>query len=152
MGKVTPFLWFDHQAEEAVNYYLKVFKNSKLGNVVRYDAAAAKAAGRPEGSVLTISFQLGGTDFTALNGGPIFKFTEAISFVVTCDDQAEIDHYWNALSAVPEAEQCGWCKDKFGISWQIVPRGLDGMISRPAGMKAMLGMKKLVIADLKNAK
>ncbi len=152
MQKISPFLWFDNQAEEAANYYVSVFKNSKLGTVTRYDAAAAKASGQPEGSVLTVNFQIEGVDFTALNGGPVFKFTEAISFVVTCKDQDEIDYYWEKLSAVPEFEQCGWCKDTYGVSWQIVPQGLSELIKAPAGMQAMLKMKKLNIDELKNAK
>src|SRR6266404_8939705 len=143
MQKISPFLWFDSQAEEAANFYVSVFKNSKIGTVTSYDAAAAKAGGQPEGSVLTVSFMLEGQDFTALNGGPIFKFTEAISFVITCENQAEIDYYWGKLSAVPEAEQCGWLKDKYGVSWQVVPKNLDKLISTPAGMQAMLKMKKL---------
>ena len=151
MQKISPFLWFDDNAEEAVKFYTSIFKNSRLGHVSRYDAAAAKASGRPEGSVLTISFQLEGQDFTALNGGPVFKFTEAISFSVVCEDQAEIDHYWEKLSAHPESEQCGWLKDKFGVSWQIVPKNLDKLISSPAGMQAMLKMKKFDIAQLERA-
>lgn len=152
MQKISPFLWFDDQAEEAANFYVSVFKNSKVGNTMRYDAASAKASGRPEGSVLTVSFQLEGQDFTALNGGPVFKFTEAISFVITCEDQEEIDYYWEKLSAVPQFEQCGWCKDKYGVSWQVVPKDLDELIGSPAGMAAMLKMKKLNIDELKNAK
>ena len=152
MSKIGVCLWFNGQAEEAANYYCSVFKNSKMGHTMRYDAASAKASGQPEGSVLTVSFQLEGIEFMGLNGGSNFKFSEATSFVMTCKDQAEIDYYWSKLSAVPQAEQCGWCKDKFGVSWQIVPEGLDQMLSNPAGMKAMISMKKLVIADLKNAK
>lgn len=151
MQKISPMLWFDNQAEEAVKFYVSVFKNSKIGKIMRYDAASSKAAHMPEGSVLTVGFQLEGQDFTALNGGPQFKFTEAISFVITCEDQAEVDYYWEKLSAVPEAEACGWCKDKFGVSWQVIPKNWDEMISNPAAMKAMMKMKKLVIADLKNA-
>jgi predicted 3-demethylubiquinone-9 3-methyltransferase (glyoxalase superfamily) len=151
MQKISPFLWFDSQAEEAANFYVSTFKNSKLGHVIRYDAASAKASGRPEGSVLTIGFQLEGQDFTALNGGPIFKFTEAVSFVITCEDQDEIDYYWEKLSAVPEAEQCGWLKDKYGVSWQVVPKNLDELISTPAGMAAMLKMKKFNIKELQAA-
>lgn len=151
MQKVTPFLWFDTQAEEAANHYVSIFKNSKIGHINRYDAAAAKAGGLPEGTVLTVSFQLDGTDFTALNGGPMYKFTPAISFVVMCEDQAEIDHYWESLSAVPQAEQCGWLVDKYGVSWQIVPNNLSELISSSGGMKAMLSMKKLDIAALEAA-
>lgn len=151
MQKISPFLWFDDQAEEAVNFYTSVFKNSKIGRISHYDAAAAKASGRPEGSVLTIGFQLEGQDFTALNGGPTFKFSEAISFSVVCDDQSEIDYYWDKLSAVPEFEQCGWLKDKYGLSWQIVPKNIDQLISSPQGMQAMINMKKLNIAELQKA-
>jgi predicted 3-demethylubiquinone-9 3-methyltransferase (glyoxalase superfamily) len=151
MQKISPFLWFDEEAEEAANFYVSVFKDSKLGATVRYDAAAAKVSGQPEGSILTVGFQIEGVDFTALNGGPIFKFTEAVSFVVTCEDQAEIDYYWDKLSAVPESEQCGWLKDKFGVSWQIVPKNMDSLIKSPKAMEAMLKMKKLVIAELQNA-
>jgi predicted 3-demethylubiquinone-9 3-methyltransferase (glyoxalase superfamily) len=151
MQKISPFLWFDNQAEEAANFYVSVFKDSKIGNIVHYDAASAKASGQPEGSVLTVGFQLEGQDFTALNGGPVFKFTEAVSFVITCEDQEEIDYYWENLSAVPESEQCGWLKDKYGVSWQVVPKDLDELIKTPAGMQAMLKMKKLNIEELKNA-
>ena len=151
MQKISPFLWFDSQAEEAANFYVSIFKNSKIGHISRYDAAAAKASGQPEGTVLTVSFHLDGTDFTALNGGPTFKFSPAISLSVECEDQTEIDHYWDALSAVPEFEQCGWLQDKYGLSWQIVPKNVFELISSPAGMKAMLNMKKLDIAALQAA-
>jgi len=159
MQKISPFLWFDDQAEEAANFYVSVFKNSKLGSIVRYDAAAAKAGGRPEGSVLTVGFELEGVDFTALNGGPIFKFTEAISLVITCEDQDEIDYYWEKLSegGDKKAQQCGWLKDKYGASWQVVPRVLSEMMSDPdaeksdRAMKALLQMKKLDIGELKRA-
>jgi predicted 3-demethylubiquinone-9 3-methyltransferase (glyoxalase superfamily) len=151
MQKISPFLWFDDQAEEAANFYTSIFKNSKVGHISRYDAAAAKVAGRPEGSVLTVSFQLEGQDFTALNGGPAFKFSEAISFSVACEDQDEIDYFWDKLSAHPESEQCGWLKDKFGLSWQIVPKNMDELIKAPAAMQAMLQMKKIVISELKAA-
>jgi predicted 3-demethylubiquinone-9 3-methyltransferase (glyoxalase superfamily) len=151
MQKITPFLWFDNQAEEAAKYYVSVFKNSKLGNMVRYDADSAKASGQPEGSVLTVGFMIEGMDFAALNGGPLFKFTEAISFVVNCEDQSEIDYYWEKLSAVPESEQCGWCKDKFGVSWQIIPKNMSELISNPKAMQAMLKMKKIVVKELEDA-
>lgn len=152
MQKISPFLWFDTEAEEAANFYTSVFKNGKMGSILKYDAASAKASGQPEGSVLTVNFELEGQNFTALNGGPIFKFSEAISFVITCEDQEEIDYYWEKLSAVPEAEQCGWLKDKFGVSWQVVPRNLDQLIGSPASMAAMMKMKKLNIQELKDAK
>ncbi len=157
MQKITPFLWFDTQAEEAANFYTAIFNNSKIGRVSRYDAAAAKVAGRPEGSVMVIEFELEGQKFNALNGGPVFKFTPAISFLVSCETQEEVDELWNKLSAVPEAEQCGWLQDKYGVSWQIVPKVLDEMLNDPdkekAGraMKAMLQMKKLNIAELQKA-
>ena len=151
MQKITPFLWFSDNAEEAANYYVSVFANSKIVTTMRYDAASAEASGQAEGSVLTVSFQLDGQDFTALNGGPVYQFSEAISFVVECENQEEIDYYWSKLSAVEEAGQCGWCKDKFGVSWQIVPKNLDELISNPGGMKAMLEMKKLDVAALQKA-
>lgn len=151
MQKISPFLWFDTQAEEAANFYVSVFKNSKIGQISRYSEAAAKASGRPVDSVMTASFQLDGTDFTALNGGPIFKFSEAISFSVACEDQAEIDYYWGKLSAHPENEQCGWLKDKFGLSWQIVPKDMGQFAKSPAAMGALMQMKKIIIKDLQEA-
>jgi predicted 3-demethylubiquinone-9 3-methyltransferase (glyoxalase superfamily) len=158
MQKITPFLWFDNQAEEAVNFYASVFKNSKIGNMARYDEAAGAAAGRPKGSVMTASFELEGQEFIALNGGPHFKFSEAISFVISCDNQKEIDYYWDKLSSNGgEESQCGWLKDKFGLSWQIVPSSLSKLIAGPdkekskRAMGALMKMKKLVIADLENA-
>jgi predicted 3-demethylubiquinone-9 3-methyltransferase (glyoxalase superfamily) len=152
MQKISPMLWFDNQAEEAAKFYTSVFKNSKIGKILHYDAASSKPSGKPEGSVLTVGFQLEGMDFTAINGGPQFKFSEAISLVIACKDQAEIDYYWEKLSAVPEAEACGWCKDKYGLSWQVVPDNWDNMVDNPAGMKAMMKMKKIIIKDIQNAK
>ena len=158
MQKITPFLWFDNNAEEAVNFYVSVFKNSKIGKVTRYNEASSKAAGRPEGSVMTMEFQLEGQNFTAINAGPHFKFTEAISFVVDCGSQEEVDYFWEKLTADGGQEsQCGWLKDKFGLSWQIVPRVLLEMISdkdpqkAQRVMEAMLQMKKIDIATLKRA-
>ncbi len=157
MQKITPFLWFDDKAEEAVKFYTSLFKNSKILNVARYDEAGAKASGRPVGSAMTVEFELEGQKFVALNGGPIFKFTEAISFVVNCENQDEVDYYWEKLSAHPESEQCGWLKDKFGLSWQIVPKQLAEMLEAPdpekAGrvMQAMLQMKKIDVNKLKEA-
>ena len=157
MQKITPFLWFDSQAEEAANYYVSIFKNSKLGSVARYDEASARAAGRPEGSVMVIEFELDGQKFIGLNGGPHFKFTEAVSFMINCDSQEEVDYYWDKLSAVPEAEQCGWLKDKFGLSWQVVPTGVIKMLSDkdPAkskrAMGAVLQMKKIDVATVERA-
>src|SRR4051812_11621851 len=119
MQTITPFLWFDNQAEEAVNFYVSIFKNSSVGKMARYDKASAAASGRPEGSVMTASFKINGQDFIALNGGPIFHFTEAISFVIGCDSQEEIDYYWDKLTGNGGSEsQCGWLKDQFGLSWQ----------------------------------
>ena len=158
MQKITPFLWFDNNAEEAVNFYVSVFKDSKVGKVTRYDEASSKAAGRPEGSVMTIEFQLAGQNFTAINGGPHFKFTEAVSFVVDCESQQEVDYFWDKLTADGGQEsQCSWLKDKFGLSWQITPRILIEMISdkdpqkAQRVMEAMLQMKKIDIATLKRA-
>ncbi len=152
MQKLTPFLWFDSEAEEAVHFYTSVFKNSKLGNVMRYDAAAAEASGMPEGSVLTIEFELEGLSFTALNGGPSLKFSGAVSFVIAYDSQDEIDYYWDKLSEDGETGQCGWInRDKFGITWQVIPKNLPELISNPKSMKAMLGMTKLDIIALQTA-
>jgi len=151
--RITPFLWFDTQAEEAARFYTSVFPNSKINHVARYDKAAAQASGRAEGSVMVIGFELDGQKFAALNGGPVFKFTEALSLVINCTDQAEIDHYWNTLSAGGDAkaQQCGWLKDKYGLSWQVVPTELAQLIGNPKGMQAMLQMKKLDIAALREA-
>jgi len=157
MQKITPFLWFDSSAEEAMQFYTSIFKNSKIGSVTRYDEAGSKAAGRPVGSVMTAAFQLEGQEFVAINGGPVFKFTEAISFVVSCDSQEEVDYYWNKLTEGGEESQCGWLKDKFGLSWQIVPAILSKLLSDPdpqkskRTMQAMLQMKKIDIEKLKEA-
>ena len=148
--RITPFLWFDHQAEEAAGFYISIFKNSKITSVTRYDASGAKASGQPEGTVMTVAFQLDGQDFVAINGGPHFHFTCAVSFVVNCGSQDEVDYYWEKLSEGGDetAQQCGWLADKYGLSWQIVPTlvlelltGLDAEKSRHV-MKAVLGMKK----------
>jgi predicted 3-demethylubiquinone-9 3-methyltransferase (glyoxalase superfamily) len=155
--KITPFLWFDNQAEEAVNFYTSIFENSKIGSAARYDEEGSKAAGRPKGSVMTVAFQLAGQDFVALNGGPVFKFTEAVSFVVNCETQKEVDHFWEKLSAGGEEVQCGWLKDKFGLSWQVVPTVLSEMLQDKDPQKAkrvmaaMLKMKKIDIAELRRA-
>jgi predicted 3-demethylubiquinone-9 3-methyltransferase (glyoxalase superfamily) len=151
--KITPFLWFDHQAEEAANFYVSIFPNSKIIKVLRYGGAGPG----PAGSVMTVEFQLDGRSFVALNGGPHFKFTEAISFVVNCQTQDEVDAYWEKLSAGGTEVQCGWLKDTFGLSWQIVPTALPELLSDPDPeksqrvMKAMLTMKKLDIRALKQA-
>src|SRR5882672_2959737 len=118
--KITPFLWFDHQAEEAANFYTSIFKNSRIRGSARYDEAASEASGQPKGSVMTVAFELDGQEFTALNGGPMFKFTEAISLVVHCETQAEVDHFWDKLSAEGPEAQCGWGKAKFGVSCRVV--------------------------------
>jgi predicted 3-demethylubiquinone-9 3-methyltransferase (glyoxalase superfamily) len=160
MQKITPFLWFDNQAEEAVKFYTSIFKNSKAGKVLRYDEEAAKISqsGRPVGSVLTIEFELEGQKFTALNGGSQFKFNESVSFVVNCDTQAEVDYFWDKLTADGGQESaCGWLKDKFGLSWQVVPTALIDMLQdkdpkkSERVMKAMLQMQKLDIKTLKDA-
>ena len=146
--RITPFLWFDQNAEEAVDFYLTVFKNSRLLSEMRNTGDAPG----PKGSVLVVSFELDGQRFTALNGGPMFKFNESISFVVRCDSQDEVDYYWSKLTADGGSEsQCGWLKDKFGLSWQIVPARLVELIKHPKAMQAMMGMKKLVIAELERA-
>src|ERR1700704_2081607 len=154
MQKITPFLWFDDKAEEAANFYVSLFKNSKIGSTTRYDEAGAKAAGRPKGSVMVIEFELEGQEFVALNGGPHFKFTEAISFVVNCETQEEVDEFWEKLSEGGEKSKCGWLKDKYGLSWQIVPTVLAQLYQDKDSektkrvMQAMLQMDKLDIKTL----
>ena len=145
--RITPFLWFDANAEEAVDFYIGVFKNSRRLEVVRN----SDETHAPKGSVLTVAFELDGQKFTALNGGPVFKFNEAVSFVVRCDSQQEVDHYWSRLSAGGSESQCGWLKDKFSLSWQIVLARLPDLIKHPKAMQAMLKMKKLDIATLERA-
>ncbi len=158
MQKITPFLWFDQQAEEAVKFYTSIFKNSRIQKTAYYPASAAEASGMPRGSVMTVEFQLEGQDFTALNGGPVFKFSPAISLVVNCETQAEIDTLWDKLSADGGGiEQCGWLHDKYGVSWQIVPSTLAKMavdadpnrIERV--MAALMKMKKIDLAGLQKA-
>jgi predicted 3-demethylubiquinone-9 3-methyltransferase (glyoxalase superfamily) len=145
--RITPFLWFDANAEEAVDFYVAVFPNSR-----RLDGLRTENDGRgPKGGILTIAFELDGQKFTAINGGPLFKFTEAVSFVVRCDSQQEVDEYWSKLSAGGAEVQCGWLKDRFGLSWQIVPARLPDLIKHPKAMQAMLRMKKLDIAELERA-
>jgi predicted 3-demethylubiquinone-9 3-methyltransferase (glyoxalase superfamily) len=158
MQKITSFLWFDDQAEEAVKFYTSIFKNSNVGRTLRYDENAAKAAGRPLGSVLTIEFDIEGQKFVALNGGPQFKFNESVSFVVNCDTQEEVDYFWEKLTADGGQESaCGWLKDKFGLSWQITPTVLVDMLHDKDAdkaervMKAMLQMQKIDIGKLKDA-
>jgi predicted 3-demethylubiquinone-9 3-methyltransferase (glyoxalase superfamily) len=145
--RITPFLWFDSNAEEAVDFYLSVFKNSRrLGEYRRVEDSHG-----PIGSILTIAFELDGQRFTALNGGPYFKFNEAVSFVVRCDSQEEVDEYWSKLTAGGSESQCGWLKDKFGLSWQIVPARLPELLKSPKAMEALMKMKKLDIAELERA-
>lgn len=149
MQKITPFLWFDNQAEDAAKFYVSVFKDSKMGQVSRY----GEGMPGPVGSVMTAAFEIEGQSFIALNGGPVFKFTEAVSFVVNCDTQKEIDHYWDKLTAGGGKEvQCGWLKDRFGLSWQIVPSALPELVKKSDKvMQALLHMKKLDIAALERA-
>jgi predicted 3-demethylubiquinone-9 3-methyltransferase (glyoxalase superfamily) len=153
MRKITPMLWFDNQAEEAANFYVSIFKNSKLGKIARYGDSGPG----PKGSVMTVAFELDGQHFTALNGGPMFKFTEAVSFVVHCKTQDEVDHMWNRLSEGGTTQQCGWLKDKYGLSWQIVPDALIELAtdSDPKKsqrvMQAMMQMVKIDIGKLRQA-
>ena len=153
MQKITPFLWFDNQAEEAANFYVSLFKNSHIDDVSRY----GEGMPMPAGTAWTVTFTLEGVTFTALNGGPYYKLNPAFSMQVDCADQAEVDRLWNALSAVPEAESCGWLVDKYGLSWQIVPSVFESLIQDPnpakagAVTQAMLQMKKLDIAGLQAA-
>jgi predicted 3-demethylubiquinone-9 3-methyltransferase (glyoxalase superfamily) len=157
MQKITPCLWFDSNAEEAVDFYTAVFKNSKIGNISRYGEAGFEIHGKPAGTVLTIEFELDRQAFTALNGGPLFKFNEAVSFQVACRSQEEVDYYWERLSEGGEKGQCGWLKDRYGLSWQIVPTVVGEMLqSKDAKksesvMKALLQMEKLDIEKLKQA-
>ncbi len=160
MQKISPFLWFDKNAEEAINFYVEVFKNSPRGDasdseivdIHRYPTGYSEGPmAKMEGKVLTGVFRLAGQKFMALDGGPVFKFTPAISFYVECEDQAEIDYFWEKLSAVPEAEQCGWLADKYGVSWQIIPKNMGELIKSRKGLDAMLKMKKIVIAELEKA-
>jgi predicted 3-demethylubiquinone-9 3-methyltransferase (glyoxalase superfamily) len=155
--KITPDLWFDNSAEEATKFYTSIFKNSKIIHVARYGEAAAKVSGRPKGTVMTVIFELEGQRFMALNGGPVFKFSPAISFLVNCETQEEVDNLWEKLSEGGEKEQCGWLKDKFGVSWQVVPNILGEMLQDKDAkkservMEAMLQMKKIDIEGLKKA-
>ena len=156
--KITPFLWFDDNAEEAAKFYTSIFKKSKIIDIAHYGESAAEASGRPKGTVMTVTFELEGQRFMALNGGPIFKFSPAISFLVSCETQQEIDSFWEKLSEEGgEQEQCGWLKDRFGVSWQIVPSVLDEMIQDKDAeksekvVKALIQMKKIDIQSLQKA-
>jgi predicted 3-demethylubiquinone-9 3-methyltransferase (glyoxalase superfamily) len=153
MPQITPNLWFDTQSEEAAEFYVSVFPNSKITNVSYY----GEAGPRPAGTVLTVVFVLDGQEFTAINGGPEFTFDEAVSFLINCADQEEVDYYWDKLSEGGEESQCGWLKDKYGLSWQVVPAAMDELFTDPdparadRAMKAMLGMRKLDVAALQAA-
>ena len=157
--KIAPCLWFDDQGEEAANFYVAIFKNSKIVTISRYSVVGQEFHGKPAGSIMSVAFELDGQTFTALNGGPAFKFSEAISFQINCETQDEVDYFWERLSEGGEekAQQCGWLKDKFGVSWQVVPIVLPMMISDPDSeksqrtMAALLKMKKLDIAELQRA-
>jgi predicted 3-demethylubiquinone-9 3-methyltransferase (glyoxalase superfamily) len=157
--RICPCLWFDHQAEDAARFYTAVFKDSKIVAISRYPDAGQEIHGKPAGSVLTVAFDLSGQSFTALNGGPHFKFNEAVSLQIECENQEEVDYYWERLSegGDPNAQQCGWLKDKFGLSWQVVPKILPELLANPDPAKsqrtfqAMLQMKKLDIAALQRA-
>lgn len=156
---IRPCLWFDTQAEEAANFYVSIFENSRITQIARYGEAGFEIHGRPAGSVMTVTFELNGHRFMGLNGGPHFKFNEAVSLEISCDTQEQIDYYWNKLSAGgdPKAQQCGWLKDRFGLSWQVTPYMLEELMAdhtsqqAQRAMSAMLQMKKLDIAKLKQA-
>jgi predicted 3-demethylubiquinone-9 3-methyltransferase (glyoxalase superfamily) len=157
--KITPCLWFDNQAEEAAAFYTTIFTNSRIGRVTRYGKEGFEIHGRPEGSAMTVEFVLDGQPFTALNGGPLFRFNEAVSFQVMCETQAEVDFYWEKLSqgGDEQAQQCGWLKDKFGLSWQVFPHALIELVGDPGSdksqraMKAMLRMKKIDLEKIRQA-
>jgi predicted 3-demethylubiquinone-9 3-methyltransferase (glyoxalase superfamily) len=157
--RITPFLWFDNQAEEAVAFYTSIFKNSKVLTTARYTEEASQAAGRPAGSVMVVDFELDGQRITALNGGPHFKFNEAVSLVVHCQSQEEVDYYWDRLSqdGDPRAQQCGWLKDRFGLSWQVVPDRVTALLTDRdpekgrRAMAAILTMKKIDVAEVERA-
>jgi predicted 3-demethylubiquinone-9 3-methyltransferase (glyoxalase superfamily) len=157
--KIMPCLWFDDQAEEAAAFYTGIFRNSRVGRITRYGKEGFEVHGRPEGSAMTVEFELDGQAFTALNGGPQFTFNEAVSFQVLCEDQAEVDYYWDRLGAGgdEQAQQCGWLKDRFGLSWQVFPRVLIDLVGDPGSarsqraMKAMLQMKKIDLQAIRQA-
>lgn len=151
MKTITPNLWFDGNAKEAVDFYVSVFPDSRILSTVNYpnsaDEGLADFQENLAGKVLTVEFELSGNPFVAINAGPEFKFNESVSFSIPCEDQAEIDYFWEKLSVVPESEQCGWCKDQYGLSWQVVPKNMDELMNRPDAFAKLMQMKKLVIAD-----
>lgn len=158
MSKITTNLWFDNQAEEAAKFYTSIFKNSKINDITRYGKAGFEFHGRPEGSVMTVAFELDGDSFVALNGGPMFQFNEAISLIINCENQSEVDYFWNKLTADGgEPSQCGWLKDKYGVSWQVVPEGLQRLLTnsepeqKERVMKALMTMSKLDLNQLEQA-
>ena len=152
VAAIQPCLWFDDQAREAMEYYVDVFPDSRIVSIDEYpDEKLDEHFSGMSGKVLNGRFTLNGVDFVCLDGGPMFRFNEAISFVVTCADQAEIDRYWSRLSHVPESEQCGWCKDRFGVSWQIIPKNMDELVRRPEQVQVMMHQKKIVIQELVDA-
>ena len=150
-NKITPNLWFDGNAKEAVDFYVSVFENSKIISTEYYPKSTEEGLADFQkdlaGKVLTIEFELDGTNFVVINAGPEFKFNESISFSIACKDQAEIDYYWSHLSSVPESEQCGWCKDKYGLSWQVVPENIQELMSKPNAYKTLMKQKKIVIDE-----
>lgn len=152
LSPIQPCLWFDHQAREAMEYYVSVFPNSRIDSIEEYpDESLDEHFAGMTGRVLSGRFTLNGVAFTCLDGGPVFRFNESISFVVACADQAEIDDYWSKLSHDPESEQCGWCKDRFGLSWQVVPANMGELTRRPEQIQVMMRQKKIVIAELEDA-
>jgi len=157
MQKITLCLWFDDNAEDAAKFYVSVFPNSKINRVERYGESGSEVSGMKKGSVMTVTFSLNGNDFMALNGGPIFKFSEAISFMIECEDQEEMDYYYDKISAEPKAEQCGWLKDKYGLSWQLIPKGFDKLMEntdpkkKERMMAALLKMKRIDLKKLEAA-
>lgn len=159
MPNITPCLWFDHHAEEAAQFYCSIFRNSRIGTISRYGKEGREIHGKPEGSAMTVQFEIDGQPFTALNGGPVFTFNEAVSFQIHCETQEEVDYYWERLSegGDEEAQRCGWLKDKYGLSWQIIPRAMIELVSDPSSeksqraMKAMLQMKKIDMQELRRA-
>jgi predicted 3-demethylubiquinone-9 3-methyltransferase (glyoxalase superfamily) len=158
-NRITPCLWFDQQAEEAAQFYVSIFPNSKVGRIARYGTEGQEHHHQPPGSVMTVEFELDGQTFTALNGGPVFQFNEAVSLQIHCETQAEVDHYWNRLTAGgdPRSQQCGWLKDRFGVSWQVVPTIVPRVLTDPdpvkssRAMRAILQMHKLDIAAIQQA-